>query len=176
MMTRKIRGLAIFAFISVFAASAWGKTVMVSYDLVVDAPEDLQSSRYITETSIDVESGIMDELFDAGHIVFNAPGLVITDPSDLPEGSDQESNLARRRLLAANGGADTLIYLRLRFSGESEDELQLESLECEIFRLLSSQEQLASELIRYARPDAPPVDGYEASRILLNRIGGVDLF
>jgi hypothetical protein len=175
-MTGTIRRVAFFILLSALAASAWAKTVMVSYDLVLDAPEDLISSDYVLETSIDVESGIMDVLFDQGHIVFNAPGLVITDPEAAPGGLEQEGNLARRRLLALNGGAEMLIYLRLRFSGVSEDDLQLESLECEVFRLRSDMEQIASETIQYRRDDAMPVNGFEASRILMNRLSGAELF
>ncbi len=176
MMTSKSRFIMLCTLVFLTAAAAFASTVMVSYDLVVDTPEELAGSLYISQTSMDVETGIMDELFDGGHIVFNAPGLVILDPSQMPEGLDQESNLANRRLEAAQGGAQTLIYLRLFFSGENEEQLQLASLECEIYRLPSGPERLAREVVIYEDPAALRVNGQEASRILINRLTGVDLF
>lgn len=164
------------ALLMLICGSLYANTVMISYDVVVDSTPQLAESAYIRETSIDVESGVMDSLFDKGHIVFNAPGQVFNQSAPAPRDGEQETLLARRRLEAVNGGADIFIYMRLYFSGASEDDLELANLECQIYQLDGGVSSLAREEIQYARPDAFAVDGFEASRILLARLSGLQLF
>lgn len=151
-------------------------TVMISYDLVLDVHSELISSRYIRETSVDVESGIMDDLFDKGHIVFNAPGEIYEDSTQLPGEAETQSLLARRSRIAREGGADTLIYLRLFYDGQNESSIHLTALEYEIIRVRDAVATLADSSIEYEVEPPLQINGYEASRIFLNRIASASLF
>ncbi len=166
---------AIFCF---FSTAGYGATVMISHDLYLNVAGNLNSSSYITGTSIDLESGVMDHLFDNGHIVFNTPGQVYTGNlnNEVVQRHDVQGILARKSRIAVNGGADLFIYLRLYFNGENERSLWLSSLDYEVLRVRDEPAILAADHIRYDMEGGMGVNGDDAALVLVNRFRNAAIF
>jgi hypothetical protein len=158
------------------AAGLTANTVMISYDLILDMQEQLAGSGYIQRTSVDVETGVMNELYDRGHIVFNYPGDIHLGDTSAPEGEGRQTMLIKRSTTASEGGADIMIYLSLHYEGETEEDLNLTALDYQVYRVRGERQILLADSIAYEQLDGVRINGEEASRILFNRIERAGIF
>ena len=143
------------------------ETVMVSYDLVLNVGKSSEDDSYIPQTSSDVEGAIMGDLFDRGHIVFNAPGRTYLMS---PKTHELQTSIARKNRVAASAGADLFIYLTLYF--DQRQKVYLDIMDYKIFRV--GQSLLDQGDIQY--PPLSRINGAEASAIFLDRIAPKDIF
>lgn len=152
-----------FSFLPIYA-----NTVMITYDITMS--EGQTKSLYAERTSAELESFIMGELFDRGHIVFNYPGEIYF--TQKPEERKFRNELLKRSMAAADGGASLFIYLNLYFEGTREDNIHLSSLDYEIINI--GKAVLDHANIQYTLP--PRIAPDDASRIFFDRIDGKDIF
>ncbi len=151
-------------------------TVMVTYDVTIN--DESAEVLYAVRASAELESSIMGELFDLGHIVFNHPGTIYlgaaAETGAAAEKQNFRNTVLQRSIVAARGGADLFMYLNLHFEGKQEDDMYLSRLEYEISRIGIGQPVLDNAHIQYA--SSPRIDPADASRMFFNFIEEKSIF
>jgi len=152
-------------FLICLASPLAAETVMIYTADQWSGPEERVGEDYVV---FSLEDGLLETLFDAGHIVFNdyAP------PLEEQDGTDRNRPALR---LARSGGADYLVEIAVAYLPEGEGKASLpDSLDFRLSRVTDSRELATGSLAASGEADLSGDDPREIcrdlGRILGNRL------
>jgi hypothetical protein len=121
-------------FLTVLAAAVASAPVVAETVLIYLAPAEATAPSLDASRGIDraLEAGVMERLFDEGHIVFDAGGR-------RESGAGISAHLPRSLLMARNGGADFVLLIALAYDAGEEDSVHIREARYGFYRIGGNQ-------------------------------------